>query len=100
MSRTFSPSAGCSVLFRDIQPLSPRSPGERERKQKTDRQDAQHILRLLLKDDFPRIWVASWETEICGNSHRALPELADRVEFKSSRCHSCYSLISSISVLV
>ena len=34
---------------------------KRERKQKTDRQDAQHILRLLLKDDFPRIWVASWE---------------------------------------
>jgi hypothetical protein len=27
----------------------------------SDRQDAQHILRLLLKDDFPRIWVASWE---------------------------------------
>jgi transposase len=34
---------------------------KRERKQKTDRQDAQHILRLLLKDDFPKIWVASWE---------------------------------------
>ena len=34
---------------------------KRERKQKTDRQNAQHILRLLLKDDFPRIWVASWE---------------------------------------
>ena len=34
---------------------------KRERKQKTDRQDAQHILRLLLKDDFPRIWVPSWE---------------------------------------
>jgi transposase len=34
---------------------------KRVRKQKTDRQDAQHILRLLLKDDFPRIWVASWE---------------------------------------
>jgi transposase len=30
-------------------------------KQKTDRQDAQHILHLLLKDDFPQIWVASWE---------------------------------------
>jgi hypothetical protein len=29
---------------------------KRERKQKTDRLDAQHILRLLLKDDFPRIW--------------------------------------------
>jgi transposase len=34
---------------------------KRQRKQKTDRQDAQHILKLLLKDDFPRIWVASWE---------------------------------------
>src|ERR1700730_11060110 len=34
---------------------------KRERKQKTDRQDAQHILRLLLKDDFPRIWVPSWK---------------------------------------
>jgi transposase len=34
---------------------------KRERKQKTDRQDAQHILRLLLKDDFPRIWIPSWE---------------------------------------
>ena len=29
---------------------------KRERKQKTDRQDAQHILRLMLKDDFPQIW--------------------------------------------
>jgi transposase len=34
---------------------------KRARKQKTDRQDAQHILQLMLKDDFPRIWVASWE---------------------------------------
>ena len=33
----------------------------RVRKQKTDRQDAQLILRLMLKDDFPRIWVANWE---------------------------------------
>lgn len=33
----------------------------RVRKKKTDREDARHILRLLLKDDFPRIWVASWE---------------------------------------
>jgi len=31
------------------------------RKPKTDRQDAQHILHLLLKDDFPKIWVPSWE---------------------------------------
>src|SRR4030095_12930408 len=32
---------------------------KRGRKQKTDRQDAQHILSLLLKNDFPPIWVAS-----------------------------------------
>ena len=34
---------------------------KRVRKQKTDRQDAQLILRLLLEDGFPRIWVPSWE---------------------------------------
>jgi transposase len=34
---------------------------KRARKQKTDRQDAQHILQLMLTDDFPKIWVASWE---------------------------------------
>src|SRR5579864_6277531 len=33
----------------------------RVRKQKTDRQDAQLILRLLLEDRFPRIWVPDWE---------------------------------------
>jgi len=34
---------------------------KRVRKQKTDRQDAQLILRLMLEDRFRRIWVASWE---------------------------------------
>ena len=34
---------------------------KRVRKQRTDRLDAQHILRLMLKDDFPKIWVPSWE---------------------------------------
>jgi transposase len=34
---------------------------KRVRKQTTDRQDAQLILKLMLKDDFPQIWVASWE---------------------------------------
>jgi transposase len=33
----------------------------RVRKQKTDRQDAQLILKLMLTDDFPKIWVPSWE---------------------------------------
>jgi transposase len=34
---------------------------KRVRKQKTDRQDAQLLLRLLLEDRFPRVWVPSWE---------------------------------------
>ena len=34
---------------------------KRGRKPKTDRQDAQHMLKLMLKDDFPKIWVPSWE---------------------------------------
>jgi transposase len=34
---------------------------KRARKQKTDRQDAQLLLRLLLEDRFPRVWVASYE---------------------------------------
>jgi transposase len=34
---------------------------KRVRKQKTDRQDAQHMLRLLLEDRFPQIWVPSLE---------------------------------------
>ncbi len=34
---------------------------KRVRKQKTDRLDAQHILTLMVKDDFPKIWVPSWD---------------------------------------
>ena len=34
---------------------------KRGRKQKTDRQDAEHILKLMLKDDFPRIGVPNGE---------------------------------------
>jgi transposase len=34
---------------------------KRVRKQKTDRLDVQHILTLMVKDDFPKIWVPSWE---------------------------------------
>ena len=34
---------------------------KRVRKQKTDRQDAQLILELMLEDRFPQIWVPSWE---------------------------------------
>jgi transposase len=34
---------------------------KRVRKQKTDRQDAELILRLLLEDRFPQVWMPSWE---------------------------------------
>jgi transposase len=34
---------------------------KRVRKQKTDRQDAQLVLQLMLEDRFPQIWVPSWE---------------------------------------
>src|SRR5262250_585174 len=34
---------------------------KRVRKKKTDREDARHILKLILKDDFPQIWVPSWD---------------------------------------
>ena len=34
---------------------------KRVRKQKTDRQDAQLLLRLLVEDRFPTIWVPDWE---------------------------------------
>jgi len=34
---------------------------KRVRKQKTDRQDAQLILRLLIENRFPQIWVPGWE---------------------------------------
>ncbi|MGA6987222.1 MAG: transposase [Terriglobales bacterium] len=40
---------------------APQIRTKRVRKQKTDRQDAQLILRLLLEDRFPQIWVPSWE---------------------------------------
>src|SRR4029078_8875631 len=34
---------------------------KRDRKQKTDRQNAQHILQLLMENRFPKIWVPSGE---------------------------------------
>jgi hypothetical protein len=44
---------------------------KRVRKQKTDRQDAQLILRLLLEDRFPRIWVPSGENRDLRKQPRA-----------------------------
>ena len=40
---------------------------KRVEKQKTDRQDAQLILKLLLEDRFPRIWVQVQRIAMYGN---------------------------------
>ena len=37
------------------------------RKQKTDRRDAQLLLQLLLEDRFPRVWVPSGSSAMCGS---------------------------------
>src|SRR5262249_61094419 len=34
---------------------------KRVRKKKTDGEDARHILQLMLKDDFPKVWIPSWD---------------------------------------
>jgi hypothetical protein len=51
---------------------------KRVRKQKTDRQDAQLIVKLMLKDDFPQIWVPSWENrdlrQLLWHRHRLVQE--------------------------
>jgi transposase len=41
--------------------MRPRSARKRVRKQKTDRRDAELILRLLFEDRLPQIWVPSGE---------------------------------------
>jgi transposase len=39
----------------------------RIRKQKTDRNDARLLWKLLLDNHFPKIWIPSPENRICGN---------------------------------
>jgi transposase len=50
-------SCSCELWIGDAAEIQ----SKRARKQKTNRQDAQHILKLMLKDDFPQIWVPSGE---------------------------------------
>ena len=75
---------------------------KRVRKQKTDRQDAQLILKLMLKDDFPQIWVPSWENrdlrQLLWHRHRMVQartrlmnQLQDR---KSTRLNSSHLKLS------
>ena len=40
---------------------------KRVRKQKTDRQDAELILQLLLENRFPQIWYRAGRIGTCGN---------------------------------
>jgi len=56
---------------------------KRVRKQKTDRQDAQHLLTLLLEDRFPRLWVPDPENrdvrQLLWHRHR-LVQMRTRVK--------------------
>jgi transposase len=49
---------------------------KRLRKQKTDRQDAQLILKLLLEDRFPRIWVPSADNRDVPALAQAMPSVS------------------------
>src|SRR5271168_2519639 len=61
---------------------------KRVRKQKTDRQDAQLILSLLLEDRFPQIWVPSWENrdlrQLLWHRHRIV-QARTRIRFLQRR---------------
>jgi hypothetical protein len=50
----------------------------RVRKQKADRQDAQFLLKLLLEDRFPRVWMPSPENrdlrQLLWHRHRLVPD--------------------------
>src|SRR5208282_2725295 len=50
---------GHEVLLGDASAIRASAP----RKQKTDRRDAQHILKLLVEDRFPSVWQPSLEDE-------------------------------------
>src|SRR5207302_299113 len=63
---------------------------KRVRKQKTDRQDAQLILRLMLKDDFPQIWVPSWENR----DLRQLLWHRHRMEQEAEKCPEAQRLMT------
>jgi transposase len=63
---------------------------KRVRKQKTDRQDAQLLLRLMLENRFPRIWVPDAENrdlrQLLWHRHR-LVQMRTRVD-ESTACRS------------
>ena len=48
---------GCEIWTGDAAQIA----AMRVRKQKTDRQDAQFLLKLMIEDRFPRVWMASLE---------------------------------------
>ncbi|HKV81860.1 MAG TPA: transposase [Candidatus Sulfotelmatobacter sp.] len=57
MVRAFAARAGFELWIGDPAEIQTR----RVRKQKTDRQDAKLLLRLMLENRFPRIWVPDAE---------------------------------------
>ena len=64
---------------------------KRVRKQKTDRQDAQLLLQLLLEDRFPRVWVPSPENrdlrQLLWHRHRLVQMRTRLIESVAGRGH-------------
>ncbi len=72
---------------------------KRGRKKKTDREDARHILNLLLTGDFPQIWVASWENrdlrQLLWRRHRMV-QARTRV-MNQLRCFINHRIVSAVA---
>jgi transposase len=66
---------------------------KRVRKQKTDREDARLLLKLMLEDRFPRIWVPGPENrdqrQLLWHRHRLVQRRLEHIgyELKCSACH-------------
>ena len=75
---------------------------KRVRKQKTDRQDAQLLLTLLIEDRFPSIWVPSWENrdlrQLLWHRHRMVQmrtRIVNQLRILAIRLLFAYSLGSN-----
>ena len=72
---------------------------KRARKQKTDRQDAQLLLKLLMEDRFPKIWVPDAENrdlrQLLWHRHR-LVQMRTRIMNQLHVVQKCFCLTSSL----
>jgi hypothetical protein len=60
-ARFFAPSENRGGKLLPLRSVDRRPGGDRVKKQKTDRKDAQLLRKLMMEDRFPRTWVPSPE---------------------------------------